>query len=71
MNKLAPYRKTITALAVALLGWATAVVTSPSGPITPAEWITLAGAVLAAAGVYSVSNAPAEPVVTGAAPKAD
>lgn len=53
------YNKTVAALVGAAVAFATAVVTSPSGPVTASEW--LAGAVLlgTAAGVYGVRNEPA------------
>lgn len=53
---LSRYRKTITAVIVALIGWATAVVTSPSEAITAAEWIFGATGLAAALGVYAVPN---------------
>jgi hypothetical protein len=55
-NRLAPYRKTVTALVTGAIGWATLVVTSGSGPITAEEWIAGATALAIALGVYSVSN---------------
>jgi uncharacterized membrane protein len=52
----APYRKTITALVTAAIGWATLVVTSDSSVITPEEWIAGATALAIALGVYAVPN---------------
>ncbi len=57
---LSPYLKTITALVVALIGWATLVVNSASTDITASEWIVLATAVATALGVYAVPNLPAK-----------
>lgn len=53
---LPAYRKTITALAVGLIGWATVVVASPVTKITASEWIMFATALATALGVYSVPN---------------
>lgn len=53
---LAPYRKTAAAVSIAGLTWATAVVQSPSAPVTASEWIVGAGALLTALGVYTVTN---------------
>lgn len=61
MSKLAEYRKTITAVAVGAIGWATLVVNSPSGPITSGEWIAGATALATALGVLTVSNAVVNP----------
>ena len=53
---LAPYRKTITAIVTGGIAWATLVITSDSGPITPEEWIAGATALAIALGVYAVPN---------------
>lgn len=52
----APYRKTITAVVTAAIGWATLVVTSDSGPITPEEILAGVTALAIALGVYAVPN---------------
>ena len=57
---LAPYRKTITAVVVGLIGWATVVVTSEVVKITASEWLWLATALATALGVYTVPNDPVE-----------
>lgn len=57
---LAPYRKTVTAIVVGLIGWATVVVTSEAVKITAPEWIGLATAVATALGVYTVPNDPSK-----------
>lgn len=57
MTRLAPYRKTIAALVVAAIGWATAVVASPAEAITATEWILGATGLAAALGVYATPNA--------------
>lgn len=54
---MSKYRKTVTALATGLIGWATAVVASSSSAITASEWIMLATAICTAIGVYGVPNA--------------
>lgn len=51
------YRKTITAVVVASIGWATAVVASDPAPITASEWIMGATGLAVALGVYTVPNA--------------
>jgi len=56
---LAPYRKTVTAIIIGLLGWATAVVTSDTTHITAPEWIGLGTALATALGVYQIPNEPA------------
>lgn len=56
MSKLAPYRKTITAIVTGLIGWAAAVVASKPSAITATEWIMLATVLATALGVYGVSN---------------
>jgi hypothetical protein len=53
---LAPYRKTVTALATGLLGWGAVVVTSDPSAITASEWLGLGVALATALGVYSVPN---------------
>jgi hypothetical protein len=58
MEVLAPYRKTVAAIVVGLIGWATVVVTSETSKITAPEWIGLATAVATALGVYTVPNTP-------------
>lgn len=58
MNALAPYRKAIAAAVIAIIGWATAVVTSDPGPVVAAEWVGLATVVATAAGVYRIENKP-------------
>lgn len=55
-NRLAPYRKTIAALATGAIGWATLVVTSEPSAITAVEWIAGATALATALGVYAVPN---------------
>jgi hypothetical protein len=55
-SKLQEYRKTITAVVVGAIGWATLVVTSDSVPITAEEWIAGATALAVALGVYAVPN---------------
>lgn len=54
----APYRKTVTAIVVGLIGWATIVVMSEAVKITASEWVGLATALATALGVYSVPNDP-------------
>ena len=54
---MATIRKTITAVVVGAIGWATLVVESSSGPITSTEWIAGATALAIALGVYTVPNA--------------
>lgn len=56
--KLRPYTKTIAALAIGLLGWATQVVTSSEAAITASEWIALATVILVSGGVYEFANEP-------------
>ena len=51
------YAKTIAALVTGLIGWATLVVNSASGPVTSSEWIVLATTVATALGVYGTKNA--------------
>lgn len=54
---LGKYGKTITALIVGGIGWATLVVHSTPTAITADEWIQGATALAVALGVYSVANA--------------
>ena len=56
LSKLGPYAKTVAALVVGLIGWASAVVASAPAAITATEWIMLATVVATAIGVYSVTN---------------
>lgn len=53
---MAKYRKTITALVIAAIGWATAVVTSDPAHITASEWIMGATGLATALGVYAAPN---------------
>lgn len=53
-----PYRKTITAIVVGLIGWASIVIVSPQAHISASEWLGLAVALATALGVYSVPNDP-------------
>lgn len=57
---LAPYRKTVAAVVVGLLGWATSVVTSNPVQITAGEWIQLGTVLATALGVYQVTNEEVE-----------
>lgn len=50
------HRKTLTALATGLLGWATLVTMSTNVPISSAEWVNLGVVIATALGVYSVGN---------------
>lgn len=52
------YRKTISAVVIGLIGWATAVVASDPSAVTATEWILGATALATALGVYSVPNDP-------------
>ena len=56
LAKLGPYAKTVAALIVGAIGWATLVVQSSSGPITATEWIALATVVATALGVFAIPN---------------
>ncbi len=56
---LGKYGKTITALIVGAIGWATLVVHSAPSAISADEWIQGATALAVALGVYSVANASA------------
>lgn len=58
MGFLAPYRKTVAALVVGVIGWAGVVVTSEPSHITASEWLQLAVAAATALGVYAVANEP-------------
>ncbi len=60
MNVIAAWakaRKTVTALVVGNIGWATAVVASPPAAITASEWLVFATVNAAALGVYAARNA--------------
>ena len=57
LSKLGPYSKTVAALVVGVIGWATLVVQSASAPITATEWIALATVVATAIGVFAIPNA--------------
>lgn len=50
------YRKTITALVVGAVGWATLVVNSAPSNITATEWIAGATYLAVALGVWGVPN---------------
>lgn len=56
LAKLGPYGKTVAALVVGLIGWATLVVQSSSAPITASEWIALATVAATSIGVFAVPN---------------
>ena len=56
LNRLAPYRKTVTAVVVSAIGWAGVVITSPVAQVTAAEWLGLATAVATTLGVYAIPN---------------
>lgn len=60
LTKLGPYAKTVAAVVIGLIGWATAVITSEPSAITSAEWLGLATVLATALGVYGVSNTTAE-----------
>lgn len=49
-------RKTITAVVVGAIGWATLVVNSDATSITSSEWIVGATVLATALGVYAVPN---------------
>ena len=57
LAKLAQYKKTVAAVVIGAIGWSTAVVNSPSGPITSTEWIAGATALATAVGVFAWANA--------------
>jgi hypothetical protein len=50
------YRKAIIALIVGAIAWGTQVVNSDESGVTSSEWISGAGYLLAALGVYAVPN---------------
>jgi hypothetical protein len=56
------YLKTISAVVVGLIGWATLVVNSEPVDITASEWIVLATALATALGVYAVPNLGGPPL---------
>lgn len=60
---LSKYQKMLAALVTGAIGWGAVVVSSPSGPITSAEWLGLAVVVATALGVYAVPNANPGPQV--------
>lgn len=60
MNFLNPYRKTVAAVVIGLLGWVGVVVTSPQAAISAPEWLGLGTTLAAALGVYTFSNEPTE-----------
>jgi len=57
--KLAPYRKTVSAVVIGLLGWGGVVVASAPSGVTGAEWLGLGTALATAVGVFSFANKPA------------
>lgn len=57
-DRIAPYRKTVTALVTGLIGWAAVVIVSEPSNVTATEWLGLAIAVATALGVYAVPNDP-------------
>lgn len=57
LAKLNQYRKAITVFITGNIGWAYAVVASPSAAITASEWLALAVVNATALGVYAVPNA--------------
>jgi hypothetical protein len=60
---LPAYRKTVAAVVVGLIGWATVVVASDPSAITSSEWLQLAVTGGTALGVYGVKNElPPRPV---------
>lgn len=56
MISLGKYAKTVTALVVGAIGWATLVVNSAPSSITASEWIVGATALATALGVYTAPN---------------
>jgi hypothetical protein len=56
------YMKTISALVLGAIGWATMVVNSEPTSITASEWVVLATAVATALGVYAVPNLGGPPL---------
>lgn len=57
MTRLAPHRKTVTALVTGLIGWGAVVITSSQAAPTASEWLALGVAVATALGVYATPNA--------------
>jgi len=53
---MAKYRKTVTALVVGAVGWATLVVGSAPSALTATEWIAGATALAIALGVWAAPN---------------
>lgn len=60
LEKLAKYKKTVTAVVTGTIGWAAAVVNSAPSHITATEWIMLATVLATALGVFSVTNKEVE-----------
>lgn len=58
MINLSPYRKTVTAITIGLIGWASSVVTSNPAAITAGEFVQLATVLATALGVYTATNEP-------------
>ena len=58
---LGPWAKTVTALVVGLLGWASIVISSDASAITANEWVGLGVVLAIALGVYTVPNSTPEP----------
>jgi hypothetical protein len=50
------YRKTVAAVVTGLIGWAAAVVVSPTASVTASEWVVGATVLATALGVYGVTN---------------
>lgn len=55
---LPAYYKTLTALAVGILGWAGVVIASEASHVTASEWLALGVALATALGVWTVPNEP-------------
>jgi len=55
-KNLSPYKKTVAAVVIGVIGWASSVVTSNSAPVTAGEWVQLSFVVATALGVYQLSN---------------
>lgn len=53
---MSKYRKTIAAVVVGAIGWATAIVNSAPTHITATEWIMGATALATALGVFTIAN---------------
>lgn len=53
---LGPWAKTVTALVVGLLGWASIVISSDSNAVTANEWVILGTVLATALGVYAIPN---------------